>query len=111
RLTDVPRRAFTLMFPVATALIARPEALELLPTCVMVPPPPLVAWNVRLPEALVRMFSNCRLPAADVPAVRLTSPPLLLRLETVRLVPAMKVSDPPCVLTVLATLTKVMAPL
>src|SRR5438309_732493 len=88
----------------ATVMLA-PRLLML-----MAPLAPLLAWKVRLPEPLVRMFSNCRLPPACVPAVRETSPPLVFRLATVRFVPALKLSAPPDVRTVLDIWEKVIAP-
>src|SRR4051812_9275512 len=104
RLTVVPRSEVTLMLPSAVALIDWPTAV-VRPAWEMLP---LFAWKVRLPEPLVRMFPNWRLPR---PAVRLTSPPLVLRLGTVRSVPALKVSDPPAVLMVSPTSGELIGPL
>src|SRR5262249_58894419 len=92
--TVVPRRPSRVMSPLAVALMARPLAV---PVWEMVPPAPLVAWKVRLPEPLVRMPPNVKLPAAPAPAVSETSPPPVLRLQTVRSVPAGKLKRPPAV--------------
>ena len=65
---------------------------------------------VTLPAPLVRMFSNCTLPAAALPATRLTLPPPVLMLATVRPVPALKAIEPPPVWIVSLMFDQMMAP-
>src|SRR5439155_7126040 len=107
--TLVPRTASTVTDPAAEMVTAWPTAL---PVCMMMPLPAPVkfACMLILPAPAVRIVRALRMLDEDAPAVRLTSPPPLLRLQTIRFAPAVKVMLAPLAASVSVVLLKTSEP-